>query len=154
LFDAFKFRESTLIKPGESLPHPISIGQFKVGLLICYDLRFPEAARVLALRGCNLLCVSSAWFSGVLKEDHLLTMVKARAIENGIYVVMANQISASFCGRSAIVDPFGVVMADAGEIECMIKADLSLKRLKKVRGVLPLLNERRPSLYLDVVTQS
>jgi len=153
LFDAFKFRESDFIKPGDGISHPASIGDFKIGFLICYDVRFPETARVLALKGCNLLCVSAAWFSGTLKEEHLLTMAKARAIENGLYVVLANQSPPTFCGRSAIIDPFGVVMADAGEMETMICADLSLERLKKVRSALPLLNQRRPELYGDLTTR-
>ncbi len=150
LFDAFKFKESALIEPGKEITGPVRLDDFNIGLLICYDIRFPEAARVLALRGCNLLCVSSAWFSGVLKEEHLLTTLRSRAIENGFYVVMANQIGPTFCGRSSIIDPFGVKLVDAGDEECMVYADLGIERVEKVRSLLPLLRQRRPELYLEV----
>ncbi|MCR6691887.1 MAG: carbon-nitrogen hydrolase family protein [archaeon YNP-LCB-003-016] len=150
LFDAFNVRESDYIVPGDSLAKPVRLGDFNVGLLICYDIRFPEAARSLAIDGCTLLCVSSAWYGGVLKEVHLLTMILARAIENGIYVVMANQTQPRFCGRSCIVDPYGVVLADAGEREgVMIHSDISIDRLNDVRRSLPLLSQRRPELYLQ-----
>lgn len=147
LFDAFNIRESRYIIPGDELVKPVLIDEFNVGLLICYDLRFPEAARTLALDGCTLICVSSAWYSGVMKEKHLLTMVLARAIENGIFIVMSNQTQPTFCGRSCIVDPYGVVMADAGERECMIYTDINIDRLRDVRSNLPLLSQRRCKLY-------
>lgn len=152
LFDAFNIKESSIIIPGESLSKPVKIGDFNIGMLICYDVRFPENARTLAVEGCNLLCVSSAWFSGILKEVHLLTMLRARAIENGLYVVMANQTQPCFCGRSVIIDPFGVIIADAGEMEDhIIYADLSLQRVLNVRRLLPQLEQRRPELYYNLV---
>lgn len=147
LFDAFNIKESDHIIPGDNLAKPISLDEFNIGLLICYDLRFPEAARTLSLNGCTLICVSSAWYSGVMKEIHLLTMTLARAIENGVFIVMANQTQPRFCGRSCIVDPYGVIMADAGERECIIYADISIDRLKEIRNNLPLLSQRRPEIY-------
>ncbi|MCX8168757.1 MAG: carbon-nitrogen hydrolase family protein [Candidatus Methanomethylicia archaeon] len=147
LFDAFNIRESDYIIPGDDIVKPISIGEFNIGLLICYDIRFPETARTLALNNCTLICVSSAWYSGILKETHILTMILARAIENGIFIVMANQTQPIFCGRSCIVDPYGVILADAGERECIIYSDISIERLKEVRRNLPLLSQRRPTLY-------
>jgi len=150
LFDAFNVRESDYIVPGDSLAKPVRLGEFNVGLLICYDIRFPETARNLALNECTLICVSSAWYGGVLKEVHLLTMIVARAIENGVYVVMANQTQPRFCGRSCIVDPYGVVLADAGEREgVMVYSDISVERLNDVRRNLPLLSQRRPELYIQ-----
>ncbi|MEM2136620.1 MAG: carbon-nitrogen hydrolase family protein [Candidatus Methanomethylicia archaeon] len=147
LFDAFNVMESKYILPGNDFTKPITIGDFNVGLLICYDIRFPEATRTLTLDGCTLLCVSSAWYSGVLKETHLLTMLLARAIENGIFIVMANQTQPTFCGRSCIIDPYGVILADAGESEGIIFTDIDIKRLEDVRSRLPQLNQRKPKIY-------
>lgn len=153
LFDAFKFRESYFIKPGDEFASPVALSGFNIGMLICYDVRFPETARILAVRGCNVICVSAAWYSGLLKEEHWLTMVRARAIENGVYIIAANQSGPTFCGRSIIVDPFGVVLADAGDMEKVIYAELSFERLKNVRGMLPLISQRRPNIYRDLIIQ-
>lgn len=151
LFDAFDSRESDFMIPGNSISKSIQIEDFNIGLLICYDIRFPENARVLALEGCTLLCVTSAWFAGVLKETHLLTMLRARAIENGFYVAMANQTYPTFCGRSTIIDPFGVTLADAGEENGkIIYAELSFERVENVRRELPQLKQRRPNLYYNL----
>ncbi len=150
LFDAFKFKESRIIKPGNIIPNPVKINEFNVGLLICYDIRFPEAIRVLALKGCNLLCISSAWFAGNMKEEHLLTTLRSRAIENGIYIAIANQTGPTFCGRSSIIDPFGVKLVDAGEEETLVYTDIKIERVEKIRKILPLLKQRRPELYAEI----
>lgn len=153
LFDAFKFRESYFIKPGDEFAGPVALSGFNVGMLICYDVRFPETARILAVKGCNVICVSAAWYSGLLKEEHWLTMIRARAIENGVYIIAANQSGPTFCGRSVIIDPFGVILADAGDMEKVIYGELEFERLKNVREMLPLIDQRRPNLYRDLTIQ-
>ena len=78
--------------------------------MICYDLRFPEMARVLASSGSEILVVPSAWVKGTMKEEHWLTINKTRAIENGCYVIAPDQVGNIYCGRSLVVDPFGKIL--------------------------------------------
>ena len=118
-----------------------------VGLLICYDLRFPELSRILALKGANVLVAPSAWVQGEMKEEHWLTMVRARAIENGSYLVAPDQVGNIYCGRSMVVDPFGVVLADMGQREGIEIVNIDSKRTLDVRKSLPLLKNRRDDVY-------
>ena len=126
-------------------------GGVPVGLTICYDLRFPELYRILALRGARVITVPSA-FTERTGRDHWEVLLRARAIENQVFVVAAGQIGEapphykSF-GRSMIVDPWGVVLAQAPDTECFVAADLDLSIQDEMRASLPSLRNRRASAY-------
>ncbi|MEJ5366444.1 MAG: carbon-nitrogen hydrolase family protein [Desulfosoma sp.] len=147
LFDALNVRESKTMVAGDQPPPVVSIHGLRVGLAICYDLRFPELFRYLADQGAEAVLVPSAWYQGSMKEDHWLTLLRARAIENTFYVAGCNLIGASFCGRSTIFDPFGVPVASAGEGEDLVSARISSQRVRSVRQKLPSLQNRRKDLF-------
>lgn len=147
LYDALGFKESTKLLAGGKLFSPVISPLGKLGTLVCYDLRFPELSRILAIKGSNALIAPSGWVQGTMKEDHWLIMCRARAIENGVYLIAPNQIGNIFCGRSLVVDPFGVVVMDMGNTEGFEIVDLDLSRIDVVRKSLPLLKNRRKDLY-------
>ena len=144
LYDAFSYKESTRIKPSDRGVTVVEIGGFKVGIMTCYDLRFPELARSLAVSGVDLISVSAAWFKGEHKIDHWETLLKARAIENTCWVAAAGTSSDHCIGHSAILDPMGIP-ADFlnDEAEGVATADVTHKRIEEVREFLPVLLNRR-----------
>jgi deaminated glutathione amidase len=127
-------------------------GDVSLGLTVCYDLRFPELYRILALQGANVITVPSA-FTEVTGRDHWHVLLRARAIENQLFVVAANQAGDApphyrSYGHSLIADPWGNVLAEApGEEECFVAADLDLGELERIRAELPALQNRRQSAY-------
>lgn len=147
LYDALNFQESKKLLSGNEIFTPIDSPLGKMGILICYDLRFPELSRLMTLEGSLVLISPSGWVQGTMKEDHWLTMCKARSIENGVYLIAPNQVGNIFCGRSLVVDPFGMVILDMGNKEGMDIVDLDIERITTVRNDLPLLNHRRTDLY-------
>lgn len=148
LYDALGFKESKKLAPGRAIMPPARTAAGRVGLMICYDLRFPELARLLAVAGADVLAVPSAWVQGEMKQEHWRTMVKARAIENGSYVIAPDQVGNIYCGSSMAVDPFGVVVAEIeGEREGLATFEIDKKRLSQVRSSLPLLKNRRTDIY-------
>ncbi|MBZ4658743.1 Predicted amidohydrolase [Desulfacinum infernum DSM 9756] len=147
LFDALSVRESDTMFPGDGLPPVVSIDGLSVGVAICYDLRFPEIFRHLAEGGADLALVLSAWYQGPMKEDHWLTLLRARAIENTFYVAGCNLIGPSFCGRSSVFDPFGTPVASAIETEDCLVATISKGRVHSVREKLPALENRRKDIF-------
>ncbi|HWB69294.1 MAG TPA: nitrilase-related carbon-nitrogen hydrolase, partial [Solirubrobacterales bacterium] len=144
------YRESAHERPGEEIV-TAPLGGLIVGLSVCYDLRFPELYRILAVRGARLLAVPSA-FTRATGRDHWEVLLRARAIENQAFVLAPNQIGEapphfdSF-GHSAIVDAWGKVLALAPDEECFVAADLDLAVQEQVRESLPSLANRRPSAY-------
>jgi len=124
-----------------------SIG--KVGVIICYDLRFPELTRRLALEGAEVICVPAQWPKP--RQEHWRTLLRARAIENQLYVVACNacgQIGKlDFFGMSMIIDPKGELLAEAGEAEIEISATLDMQLMADWRAQIPCFNDRRPELY-------
>jgi predicted amidohydrolase len=147
LFDAFGNQESRTFAPGDAIFSPISTPLGCTGLLVCYELRFPEVARRQVEGGAQVLIVPSAWVAGAMKELHWQTLVKARAIENTAYVIAADQVGNEFLGRSLIVDPMGVVLAEGSETEDIITAEIDLERVRIVRERVPSLRHRRPEMY-------
>lgn len=147
LYDALGFKESRKLKAGSAISKPANTPAGKVGLMICYDLRFPELARILTVRGSEVLVAPSAWVQGEMKEEHWQTMLKARAIENGTYVIAPDQLGNIYCGKSMAVDPFGVVIADMGQREGIELVEIDRSRVKQVRASLPLLKNRRTDIY-------
>jgi len=144
LFDSLGWQESDRLRagnPGELLVLPVA--DLVVGVLTCYDLRFPELTRRLVDHGATLLAVPSAWVAGPLKEDHWLTLARARAIENTCYLAGAGQGPPDFAGRSLVVDPMGVVVAQCGEVDGIAVTGASTARVAEVRAKLPSLEHRR-----------
>jgi len=149
LYDALGFKESRKLYPGSSVARPASSSAGKLGMMICYDLRFPEMSRMLASSGSEILVVPSAWVKGKMKEEHWIAINKTRAIENGCYVVAPDQVGNIYCGRSLVVDPFGQVLLDMKKREGMGIVDVSLDKVRDVRKKLPLLKNRRTDIYTD-----
>ncbi|MDQ4050504.1 MAG: carbon-nitrogen hydrolase family protein [Thermoproteota archaeon] len=147
LYNALGFKESTKLMPGKSIVKPSKTPAGIAGLLICYDLRFPELSRLLTVEGADILIAPSAWVAGDMKEEHWQTMIKARAIENGSYIVAPDQVGNIYCGKSMVVDPFGVVLLDMGKREGMEIVDVDKARVRQIRRSLPLLKNRRTDIY-------
>jgi predicted amidohydrolase len=147
LYDALGFKESDKMMAGNMIEKPAKTSVGNLGLMICYDIRFPEMSRILTMKGANILVSPSAWVHGIMKEEHWQTLLKARAIENGLYIIAPNQIGNIFSGRSMIVDPFGIVLLDMGNREGMEVVEIDKSRVQKVREVLPLLKNRRIDVY-------
>ncbi|MBA3716949.1 MAG: carbon-nitrogen hydrolase family protein [Actinobacteria bacterium] len=144
------YRESEAEEPGDE-PVVVRSGDWTIGLSICYDLRFPELYRVLALEGAELLTVPSH-FTLHTGRDHWEVLLRARAIENSSYVAAAAQIGETrpgkpSYGRSLIADPWGLVLALAPDEEGVISAELERERVAQVRRNLPSLASRRPEAY-------
>jgi predicted amidohydrolase len=154
LYDSLGGTESKVIVPGTEQPPVVSTPIGRIGLQICYDVRFPEWSRILALKGAEIIVMPTSWVSGPLKEEHWVTLVRARAIENTCWILAADQIRADRVGRSLIVDPMGVVVADGGEEPGLIVAEVERERVGRVREKLLTLAHRRPDLYAtpDAVT--
>lgn len=147
LYDALGFKESLKLMAGNSIEQPSETSTGTIGLMICYDIRFPEISRILAVQGAEILAAPSAWIQGVMKEEHWVTLLKARSIENGLYMVAPDQVGNIFSGRSMIIDPFGSVILDMGNREGMEVVDIDISRVQSVRKSLPLLKNRRNDVY-------
>ncbi len=147
LFNSFGYKEEDYICAGNHPPQIIDYMGFKLSVSICYDLRFPELYRYQAINGTEISVICSAWYQGILKEEHLITLLRARAIENTMYVVCANLCAKNFCGRSSIFDPFGIKLADIGEQETIMYSEVYKKRLKEVREQIPSLTHRRDDIF-------
>jgi predicted amidohydrolase len=144
------YRESAHEEPGEEIV-TTSVAGVTVGLSVCYDLRFPELFRILAVRGAKVLTVPSA-FTLATGRDHWEVLLRARAIENQAFVLAANQCGEApphfnSNGRSMIVDPWGVVLATAPDEQCFVAAELDFAAQERVRETLPSLANRRPGAY-------
>jgi predicted amidohydrolase len=144
------YRESDTVQPGDEVVVSRSDADVVLGLSVCYDLRFPELYRILTLRGARVLLVPSD-FTLTTTRDHWQALLRARAIENQCFVVAANQFGTSRAhtagGRSMIVDPWGLVLAQAPDTEAATVADLDLARQDDIRRKLPSLANRRPAAY-------
>lgn len=143
LYDSFGYRESDRLVGGDWEPIVVEVGGMRLGLMTCYDLRFPELARDLVAAGAEALVVPAAWVAGERKVDHWRTLVRARAIENVCYVVAAAQPAPRYTGHSMIVDPLGDVLAEAGDGEESISATLDPEVVASARETNPSLANRR-----------
>jgi predicted amidohydrolase len=146
------YRESANEEPGHDIVLSELAGGVPLGLTVCYDLRFPELYRILAVRGARVIVVPSA-FTRITGEAHWEILLRARAVENQAFVVAADQVGRhppdkeSF-GGSMIVDPWGEVLARAEEEkECFVAADLDFGRLEEIRERIPSLANRVASAY-------
>nr|WP_246300066.1 carbon-nitrogen hydrolase family protein [Nocardioides panaciterrulae] len=143
LYDSFGDRESDRLTAGAVDPVTVKVGGFTLGLMTCYDLRFPELARALVDRGAEVLVVPAAWVAGPRKVDHWTTLVRARAIENTVYVLAAGQPGPRYSGHSLVVDPLGDVLAEAGGESALVTATLDRDVLARARRTNPSLANRR-----------
>src|SRR3712207_876132 len=134
-----------------SLSASSTISHVELGLSVCYDLRFPELYRILAVRGARVLVVPAA-FTLATTREHWEILLRARAIEDQCFVVAANQVGEHAPGlrsggRSMVVDPWGVVLAQAYDAETVVVAELDLDHQAEIRRRLPSLANRRPETY-------
>lgn len=144
LYDAFGFTESAFVHPGAlEPPETFEVDGLVLGMQTCYDLRFPEVTRRLVDAGADVALVPAAWVPGPLKEDHFVTLLRARAIENTVFVAAAGQCAPTGSGHSMIIDPMGVVLASLGEQTGTAVATVGRERLNAVREVNPALELRR-----------
>lgn len=155
LFDALGQRESDLVAPGTA-PVITELAGAPVGLQICYDIRFPELTRALATGGAQLVTVSAAWQAGLFKEEHWVTLLRARAIENTVWIAAAGQVpdnderptrAPTGVGRSMLIDPLGVVRHDMGPAAGVFVVDADLSLVESVRETLPSLVNRRDDIF-------
>lgn len=143
LYDSFGYRESDRLTAGDPAPAVVDVAGLRVGLMTCYDLRFPELARALVDAGAEVLVVPAAWVAGPRKVDHWRTLVRARAIENTVYVAAAGQPGPRYSGHSLVVDPLGDVLAEAADGPALVRAELSAEELAEARRTNPSLANRR-----------
>ena len=140
--------EDDYYTPGDHLCR-FSLDGIRCGIVICYDIRFPELVRSLALQGIDVLFVVSQW----PKERiyHLRSLTTARAIENQMFVVCCNSCGTAgetvYGGNSAVIDPLGKILTLAGETEVIVSANLNMQTLDQIRGSIPVFRDRRPELY-------
>jgi predicted amidohydrolase len=156
-----KYRKTHLVTAAPLDERPVFIAgdafvsckfdKFNLGLTICYDLRFPEVCRALAVKhGANVFINSSAW--PFPRVEHLRIIAQARAIENQCYLILANRVGmddgVTFCGTSAIIDPYGVIVAAASaDREELIQAEISEEGINSVRSRMAVFDHRRQDLY-------
>ena len=149
LYDALGFKESNKLYAGSKIVKPARTAVGMMGMMICYDLRFPEMSRTLVSAGSEIIVAPSAWVKGEMKEEHWMTINKTRAIENGCYLISPDQVGNIYCGRSIVVDPYGKILLDMKKREGIGIVDISLDRVRQVRKNLPLLKNRRTDIYTD-----
>lgn len=156
LFDSFGFRESEFIRPSDSLePVTFAAGDFTVGLMTCYDLRFPEQARAIADAGAQLMLACSSWVPGTGKVDQWKILAQARAIENSSYFGAVSQTPPISIGHSLLVDAMGRVIGEFGETADAKLFDIDLDSVHDARKLNPALDQRRyPRFTGDPVGRS
>lgn len=143
LFDSFGFSESDRVTAGPLSPVVADLDGFKLGLMTCYDLRFPELGRALVEQGADVLVVPAGWVAGDLKVDHWRTLLRARAIENTSYVVASCLSQPWYVGHSTVIDPMGVSLVELDDTPGEVSVDLDPTRVAEVRDLLPSLRHRR-----------
>lgn len=151
LYDAYSYKESDSVRHASIHGEFSELGLFtvqgwRVGLLNCYDVRFPELSRGLALRGADLISMSSGWVVGRRKENHLSILAAARAIENTVYFAVSNQSGTHSTGGSAVISPYGSTLSTVDEETGLASNVLKDELLHACRTELPVLENRRYSL--------
>ncbi|MDO7868332.1 nitrilase-related carbon-nitrogen hydrolase [Nocardioides jiangxiensis] len=148
LYDSFGYRESDRLRAGTWAPVVVDVAGWKVGVLTCYDLRFPELARDLVAAGAEVLVVPAAWLPGRTAEEHARkvtaweTLARARAIENVSFVVAVGQPAPRYTGHSLVLDPYGASLAEAGDGPAELLATLERSVLDEARSTNPSLANR------------
>lgn len=151
LYDAFAYRESDYVTAGSELPPLVLVDGVAIGLVNCYDLRFPELSRDLIDRGADVLSVSAAWVAGDRKPEHWHTLAAARAIENTCWVIGAGSSAPDCIGSSIVIDPLGIERVRLEPTgRALAVAEISLDRTAEVRETLPALSNRRLTAALTI----
>jgi predicted amidohydrolase len=143
LYDSFGYKESERLSAGEIEPVLVDVGGLSVGLMTCYDLRFPELARELVRRGAQLLVAPSAWVAGPGKVEHWRTLVAARAIENTVFLAAVGQPGPRYTGHSLVVGPAGDLLGELGDGDHVLTVSVSTEDLEQARADNPSLLNRR-----------
>ena len=154
LFDAFNVRESSVLCPGDMKLPLFDVKGVRVSCFVCFELRFPEIARAATLLGAEVIAVPAAWYSGNLKEEHLIVHAKSRAIENGVFIIVSSLVGRHFTGRSMVVSPWGVALLDAGIRPGYYEVEIDVDEVYDARRSLPLLSlsHRAYKLYTSIVS--
>jgi len=150
LFKFGEVNEGKVLSAGKE-PKVVEYRGTKIGLTICFDLRFPELYRAETLLGAELISIVAAFLEKTGRA-HWMTLLRARAIENQVYVLAANQAKSArkgpiYYGHSCVIDPWGRIVARSDQGEEVLVTDLQLEKVKKVRRGLPVLSFRRPDVY-------
>lgn len=143
LYDSFGYRESDRLVAGEVGATVVEVAGWQVGLMTCYDVRFPEMARLLVDAGAEVLVLPSAWVAGERKVDHWRTLLRARAVENTVFVAAAAQPGPRYTGHSMVVDPMGDVLGEADDAPGLVTATLERAVMEQARTTNPSLANRR-----------
>jgi predicted amidohydrolase len=143
LYDSFGYKESERLRAGDPEPVVVGLGGFRVGLMTCYDLRFPEMGRRLVDLGAEVLVVPAAWVAGEGKVHHWRSLATARAIENTCYVVAVGQPAPRYSGHSLVVGPEGDALVEGGDGQEVLTATLHRSVLDRARDRNPSLANRR-----------
>jgi deaminated glutathione amidase len=143
LYDSFGYQESKVLAAGPIEPATFELGSVTVGLMTCYDLRFPELARRLVDAGAEVILVPAAWVAGPRKVEHWTTLLRARAIENTVYVVGVGQPGPRYTGHSTVIGPLGDVVVEGGDDPAILTAELDLATVGEARRTNPSLANRR-----------
>ena len=153
LYIAHGLDESQKMSFGKELFPPVETPFCTLGLGICYDLRFPEMARVAALAGADLLVFPTAWVKGPHKLNHWRTLLAARAIENDLFVAGCCRPDSNYVGHSLVADPLGNIIAEAGEGSELLVVEIDRDKVVSARDAMPCLEHRRPTLYQPLIAQ-
>jgi deaminated glutathione amidase len=143
LYDSFGYRESDVLAAGPIAPATFELDGTTVGLMTCYDLRFPELARRLVDAGAEVIVVPSAWVAGPRKVDHWTTLLRARAIENAVFVIGVGQPTPRYSGHSMVVGPLGDVLVEGGDDAEILSCELDPAAVAEARRTNPSLANRR-----------
>ena len=147
LFDAYTMQESSVYDPGRIPIKAMNNEKFRVGVQICYDLRFPESSRLLSLQGAQILSYQAGWFAGNRKLETWRTLLKARAMENGVFVLGTAQCGEKFTGHSMIISPYGDVIREADNSETVLTETLDMSLIEQYREEVPMMKQRRKDMY-------
>lgn len=147
LYDAFSYDESKDINASNEKIKAFDTRWGKMGIMVCYELRFPEIARTLALDGARLILVPTAWVDGKYKDEHFMLFTKTRALENTVYLCASNQTGNIYTGRSALINPLGLEEMKLGVDEGLQVFEICFDKIDEVRKVLPCISQRKPDLY-------
>lgn len=143
LYDSFGYRESDRLSAGDLHPTVVDVAGISVGLMTCYDLRFPEMGRALVDAGADVFAIPAAWVQGADKLQHWRTLLAARAIENTVAVLAAAQSGERYVGHSLVIDAAGRIVEEAGDGDDLLLADLNAEAIAEVRRINPSLLNRR-----------
>ncbi len=147
LFDAYGHRESSCYQQGNIKPSAFAAPDARIGLQICYDLRFPEPARLMRLKDASIISYQAGWFAGERKLETWRTLLMARAIENGSFVLASAQCGKDFTGHTMAVSPYGDILGELDNQEGILTVDLDMSLPEKYSMDVPLIKQRRKDMY-------